>query len=391
MSLKDYKKMAKSQGIDDVSKELDTLSNKRERDPRFWEPTRDENKRSFSIVRFLPAPLPEKPPAVRQISYWFDGPGGKYVELSPATINLPDPVKEYSKKLWNSGDEEEAKKFFPRTTYISNILVLKDSACPENEGKVWLFRYGKKIFSKIQERIKPQFQHETRVNVFDFWAGASFKLKTCDVGGYVNYDQSEFESPSELYDGDEELIEQVYETLHPLQPFVDASNFKPYEELKAEFHKVMGFEGEGKAAKAAGKKASKPEEEEEDTPPPKKPKAKPTTLEEDDVPDFDTKPKGKPKPKVEEDEDETLDDDEDEDETLSEDEEVETPPKKPKPAAAPAKKPTKPAPKAEEEEAEEEEEAPKKPAKPTAKAATKKPKDEEIEEDVTSFFDDVEE
>lgn len=345
MSFKDFKKHSKGVGIDDVTKELESVSGKGEKDERFWYPKMDEKRNSFSIIRFLPPKFPEKQPAVRTISYYIEGPGGLYRENSPAAINLADPVKEYSKQLWASGDEEEARKLFPKTYYISNVLILKDPGNPDNEGKVFLFKYGKKIFTKIQEKVKPSFAAEERINVFDLWEGANFKLKTCEQGGFVNYDKSEFDAKSSLYDGDEELLEQVYNSLYELQPFVAEDNFKPYEELKATFYKVMGLDLEEGAtpakqstpsakpkANASGGKQAAPAKQEE----------------EDDIPNWDAKPSsGKaattsaaPASDDTEDEDETLagsDDDEDGNEETEVEEKFVAPKPKPNAASATAK------------------------------------------------------
>jgi len=155
-------------------------------------------------------------------------------------------VSKYNGQLWNSGnekDKEQARKQKRRLKYHSNILVIKDPANPENEGKVFLFAYGKKIFDKLNDMMNPQFEDETPVNPFDFWEGANFRLKIREVEGYPNYDKSEFDSPSALFDGDDEKLEGVYAQIHRLQELHDPKNFKSYEELEARLHKALGIAG----------------------------------------------------------------------------------------------------------------------------------------------------
>ena len=276
-SFKDFKSQMKSMGADEFAKQLDAMSGKFQRDERFWQAPLDDKKNSMSVIRFLPAKWPEKPPAVRILSYYFEGPGGLFREQSPATINQPDPVREFARKLWNEGKEDLARKITARTQYISNILVLKDTVNPDNEGKVFLFRYGKTIFNLIQDKLKPQYASEEKVNVFDLWKGANLKLRTCEQGGYVNYDKSSFSESCELYDGDDDQLKEVYDSIHPLQPFLDPSLFKSYDDIKALFFKVMGYDLDetlpAQPAKRpvvtppAPKKPAVVKEEEDDLPP----------------------------------------------------------------------------------------------------------------------------
>jgi len=211
-------------------------------DNRFWQPEVDKAGNGYAVIRFLPAPKGEDLPWVRLFSHGFQGPGGWYIENSLTTLNKKDPVGEYNTVLWNRGDEvgkEQARKQKRRLSYISNIYVVKDPAHPENEGKVFLFKYGKKIFDKVNDLMSPEFEDESPVNPFDFWEGANFKMKIRNVEGYRNYDKSEFDSPSPLLD-DDETLEQVWSTEYSLQDFLDAKNFKSYDELQARLNRVLG-------------------------------------------------------------------------------------------------------------------------------------------------------
>jgi gp32 DNA binding protein like len=211
-------------------------------DDRFWKPDVDKAGNGYAIIRFLPAPAGEDMPFVRIWDHGFQGPGGWYIEKSLTTFNKPDPVSEMNTKLWNSGIEsnkEIVRKQKRRLSYFSNILVIKDPTRPENEGKVFLFKYGKKIFDKINEAMHPQFQDEKAVNPFDFWDGANFKLKIRQVEGYRNYDKSEFDSPSSIANDDEQ-IKAIWGKQHSLQELLDAKHFKSYEELKMRLEKALG-------------------------------------------------------------------------------------------------------------------------------------------------------
>ena len=211
-------------------------------DDRLWKPVMDKTGNGFAIIRFLPAPKGEELPWAKLWNHAFQGPTGQwYIENSLTTIGQNDPVSEHNSALWNSGvesDKEIARKQKRKLQYYSNIYVVKDSANPENEGKVFLYRYGKKIFDKIMETMQPAFEDETPVNPFDFWEGANFKLKLRKVDGYWNYDKSEFEAPSALFDDDDKL-EDLWGQEYSLSAFTDTTNFKSYDELKKRLDVVL--------------------------------------------------------------------------------------------------------------------------------------------------------
>jgi hypothetical protein len=212
-------------------------------DTRFWQPTVDKFGNGQAVLRFLPAPKDEDVPFVRIFSHGFKGPSGSwYIENSRTTIGESDPVAELNGKLWNSGveaDKETARQQKRRLHFISNILVIKDPANPENEGKVFLFKYGKKIFDKLNDLMNPAFDDEEPVNPFDFWEGANFRLRIRQVEGYRNYDKSDFSEPSPLSD-DDAMLEKIWEKQYSLQEFIDPKNFKSYDELKTKLDRVLG-------------------------------------------------------------------------------------------------------------------------------------------------------
>tara|TARA_Y100001938_G_C8076882_1_gene426642 strand:- start:772 stop:1665 length:894 start_codon:yes stop_codon:yes gene_type:complete len=244
MSFSDLKKSSRS-SISDLTAQADKINKKSEsyKDDRFWRPELDKSSNGFAVIRFLPAPSGEDLPWARLFSHGFQGPGGWYIENSRTTLGEKDPVSEMNTQLWNSGiesDKDIARKRKRRLNYISNILVVSDPANPQNEGKVFLYKYGKKIFDKINEAMQPEFEDETPINPFDFWGGANFKLKVRKVAGFINYDKSEFDSKSELFDGDDTKLEELWKTQYSLSEFTDPSNFKSYDELKTRLQVVIG-------------------------------------------------------------------------------------------------------------------------------------------------------
>jgi hypothetical protein len=215
-------------------------------DDRFWKPTVDKSGNGYAVIRFLPACEGEDLPWVKYWDHGFKGPTGQwYIENSLTSIGQDDPVSEMNSQLWNSGvesDKDVARQRKRRLHYVSNIMVVDDPSNPSNNGKVFLFKFGKKIFDKIMDVMQPQFADEEPVNPYDFWEGANFKLKIRNVEGYRNYDKSEFAQASALSDDDEKL-EGIYNSLYKLQDFVDPKNYKTYAELKAKLMRVLGETG----------------------------------------------------------------------------------------------------------------------------------------------------
>ena len=219
----------------------------------FWKPDVDSSGNGYAVIRFLPAPPEEDLPYVQVWDHGFQGTGGWYIEKSLTTIGQKDPVSEMNSRLWNSGDESDkdiVRQRKRRLSYYSNILIVSDPKRPENEGKVFLYKYGKKIFQKIQDVINPEFQDEEPVNPFDLWKGANFRLKIRQVEGYRNYDKSEFDMSSEVEGGDERL-EEIWKSEHSLKEFIDPSTFKSYSELEAKLHRVLGIEDAGRGTSNA--------------------------------------------------------------------------------------------------------------------------------------------
>ena len=210
-------------------------------DERLWKPELDKSGNGYAVIRFLPSVEGEDMPWAKVWNHAFQGPTGQwYIENSLTTVGQKDPVSEHNTKLWNTGlesDKETARKQKRKLQYFSNIYVVSDSKHPENEGKVFLYRYGKKIFDKLMAAMQPEFEDETPINPFDFWEGANFKLKIRKVDGYWNYDKSEFETPSAL--GDDSVIESVWKKQYALKEFTASTNFKSYEELKTRLDAVL--------------------------------------------------------------------------------------------------------------------------------------------------------
>ena len=244
MSFADLKKQSSLGSLTSkLVKEVEKMSNTSSSgDDRLWKPEMDKTGNGFAVIRFLPAPEGEELPWAKMYSHAFQGPGGWYIENSLTTIGQKDPLGEYNRELWNSGsdaDKDTVRKQKRKLSYYSNIYVVQDKANPQNEGKVFLFKYGKKIFDKIMESMQPEFEDETPINPFDFWQGANFKLKIKKVQGYWNYDSSEFDRIAPLLD-DDDALEALWKKEYSLTALTAADQFKTYEQLETRLKMVLG-------------------------------------------------------------------------------------------------------------------------------------------------------
>ena len=245
MSFADMKKRSKTD-LSSLIKETEKISNPNsfgDRDEGYWRPELDKSGNGYAVIRFLPAPEGEELPWARIWNHGFQGPGGWYIENSLTTLGQKDPVSEYNSQLWNSGIEankEIARKQKRRLNYTSNVYIIKDPANPQNEGQVKLYRYGKKIFDKINDLMNPEFEDESPVNPFDLWEGANFKMKIRKVEGYSNYDKSEFEASSALLD-DDDRMEEIWNSQTSLKELVSPDKFKTFDELKTKLDRVLGL------------------------------------------------------------------------------------------------------------------------------------------------------
>ena len=244
MSFADLKKQSSLGSLTSkLVKEVEKMSNTSSgADERLWKPEMDKTGNGFAIIRFLPAPEGEELPWAKLYTHAFQGPGGWYIENSLTTTGQKDPVSEYNRELWNSGsekDKETVRKQKRKLSYYSNIYVVKDPANPANEGRVFLFKYGKKIFDKVMEAMQPEFEDETPINPFDFWQGANFKLKLVKKDGYWNYDKSEFDRVAPLLD-DDDALEAVWKKQYSLTAVTAPDQFKSYEDLEKRLKMVLG-------------------------------------------------------------------------------------------------------------------------------------------------------
>ena len=239
-------KKNRSADLEKLNQSIEKINNPKNNfsreDERFWKAELDKSGSGYAVIRFLPSPENEDMPYVRVFNHGFQGPGGWYIENSLTTIGQKDPLAEYNSTLWNSGIEankEIARKQKRRLTYFSNIFVVEDKANPQNEGKNFLFRYGKKIFDMVSSMANPEFEDETQVDVFNLWDGANFKLKIRKLDGYSNYDKSEFITAAPLFEDDDKM-ESVWKSQYSLEEFVNESNFKTFDELKTRLDTVLG-------------------------------------------------------------------------------------------------------------------------------------------------------
>ena len=244
MSFSDLKKQSSLGSLTSkLVKEVEKMSNTSSgADERLWKPEMDKTGNGFAVIRFLPAPEGEELPWAKLYTHAFQGPGGWYIENSLTTLGQKDPVSEHNRELWNSGsdkDKETVRKQKRKLSYYSNIYVVKDPANPANEGKVFLFKYGKKIFDKIMEAMQPEFEDETPINPFDFWQGANFKLKLVKKDGYWNYDKSEFDRVAPVLD-DDDALEAVWKKQYSLTAVTASDQFKSYDDLEKRLKLVLG-------------------------------------------------------------------------------------------------------------------------------------------------------
>ena len=241
-------KKNRQSNLSDLTKKIEEMNSSPQQqqsnnnDDNLWKPSVGKDGNGYAVIRFLPPPKGEEMPFVRIWDHGFQGPGGWYIEKSLTTLGEKDPVSELNTQLWNTGREEDkntARQQKRRLSFYSNIYVVKDPDNPQNEGKVFLYKYGKRIFDKLNDVMNPQFDDEKPVNPFDFWEGANFRLKIRKVDGYWNYDKSEFDSGSPLADDDE--LEGIWEQQHSLQDLTDPKNFKSYDELQARLNRVLNI------------------------------------------------------------------------------------------------------------------------------------------------------
>ena len=232
-------------------------------DERFWKLTTDKAGNGFAVIRFLPAGDGEDMPFIKLYSHAFQGPGGWYIENSLTTVGKKDPLGEYNRELWNSGDEslkDQVRKQKRKLSYYSNIYVVKDPGNPDNEGKVFLFRYGKKIHDKIMDVVNgDELEGREGINPFDFWSGANFQLRAKKVAGYPNYDSSVFQEPGTLADLDDAQLESIWTRQHPLAPLTGEDMFKTYEQLQERLNSVLNLKGGQRTETVTETLAAKPD------------------------------------------------------------------------------------------------------------------------------------
>lgn len=264
MSFESLKKQSKLGSLTEkLVKQVEQMnSSSGSKDERFWKPVLGKEGVGSAIIRFLPAPEGEELPWAKLYTHAFQGPTGSwYIEPSLTTINQKDPVTEYNRSLVmkNSPDgkldscpkriQDTVRNQKRKLSYYANIYVIKDPANPENEGKVMLFKFGKKIFDKILGVMQPEFDDETPINPFDFWQGANFKLKIVKKDGYWNYDRSEFDKPAPLLD-DDDALEAIWKKQYSLTAFTAPDQFKSYEELEKRMNQVLGLNGSSVTSRA---------------------------------------------------------------------------------------------------------------------------------------------
>ena len=284
-------KRSASNSFDKLNEELTKLNTNqaKTKDDRLWTCQTDKAGNGYAVIRFLPAPVGEDVPFVRMFTHGFKGSGGWYIENSLTTIGQQDPIAELNTRLWNSGvesDKETVRKQKRQLNFYSNIYVVKDPANPENEGKVFLFRYGKKIFDKLTDLMAPQFEDEKPMDPFNLWSGANFNLKVRQVEGYPNYEKANFDSPSPLLDDDDRL-EEIWKSQYSLKEIIDPKHFRSYEELQRRLDRALGVSSSAKPSNRSNQLTDDDIPPFDMSPPLKAAAAKPAPSASDDDDDFE--------------------------------------------------------------------------------------------------------
>ncbi len=245
-SFSSFKSQSGGSNFDKLREELAKTAQggKFQQDDRFWAPERGKDGNDYAVIRFLPAGPKFEFPYVKYLSYGFKMAGGWYIENSRGTLDEADPVDELRSKLYatgNEADKELAKKFPRKTNFVSNIEIVDYPKKPELNGKRFLYRYGKGIFDKINDKMNPKFPDEPRANPFDFWEGCDFVLKVTTKDDFPNYDKSEFKKEKAAHrGGDDAVLEQIWNELYDLGEFSRPTFFKPYADLKKRLARVLG-------------------------------------------------------------------------------------------------------------------------------------------------------
>jgi len=263
MKFSDFKKK-QSELTSAIEKMAASPAKKNYEDERFWSFTKDSAGNANATIRFLPQQDLSKSPIVLTFRHGFQSAGRWFIEDCPHTVGEKCPVCEQSTAIWNE-DEDTARKYWRAKTYIANILVVDDEANPENNGKVFLWKFGKQLYDIILETLAPEDEDEEGVNVFDFDEGLNFKLKVVQKSGYNNYQKSKFVMSKTAID--EDIQEQVFNSIHDLDEFLDKDKFKTYDEMLQKFTSVIGAKPvapiqETKPAKTPDPVKSEPVEDE---------------------------------------------------------------------------------------------------------------------------------
>lgn len=238
-----------------IKEQEEKTSHKKTIDIRFFKPKRKEDGTGDYVIRFLPS-IDTDLPIITKYFHNFEIGKKYFMHDCPVTIGEKCPIDDYASEQWNSGTDKDtqdyAKKFWKKNTYISNILIVRDEQHQENEGKVFLWEFGKQIFDKIEaQKAKIIKRGGSAVDavkkIFDYYEGTNFgvtiKTKTIpswNGAGNVdvpNYEDSAFEDSAVI--GNDEFIEKIHNALYKLSEFVDVKKFKSYAELKMELDKFL--------------------------------------------------------------------------------------------------------------------------------------------------------
>lgn len=230
---------------------------------------------SSSVIRFLPIPFIDirkqdegkisaeavLSPVVLVCRHDFKSSNGsRYSELALKTLGQECPVNEHDRPLWEAWkdagkpDNNDKKVLVGRIAkdeYYANILVVDDKAAPDNNGKVFLFKFSAAIKKMIDQAFDPSIPTNPTFDPFDPFDGAELHLTFMGEersfngwNGLVPADMSKESSwvNNPMCGGDEAKIEETMELAYSLQDFIDPALFKSYAVLKERLLAVLGLE-----------------------------------------------------------------------------------------------------------------------------------------------------
>ncbi len=236
-------------------------------DSRFWRFTFDKaTMKGSAIIRFLPdRPSDDALPYVNYFSHWFNYHDGSqtlvYNQNCITSIGKQCPVCTKNRKYWKSPhpeDEKIARDRKRKSHFVSNILVIKDPANPDNEGKVFLWDFGPQLASYYKramfgpDKDDEDFDEEKDYSSElwypqDFFEGANFLVKSTKKKNskFLTYTISKWADPSPIFEGldedeMEEKLDEIFKKVTPLDEWMEPDKFPSEDETRKKLACILG-------------------------------------------------------------------------------------------------------------------------------------------------------